>query len=111
MKRPGRSERGQAAIELVALLPALAVAGLMILQLLAAGAAAEYAGHAAEAGALALLQDRDPVKAARDSLPSWSRRRVEVRVVGRRVRVRLRPPTLVPVLSDVLASSAEARAG
>jgi pilus assembly protein CpaE len=110
--RPGRrGEGGQATIELVALLPALAAVAMAILQLLAAGATAEYAGHAAEAGALALLQERDPVQAVRDSLPSWSRRRVTVRVLGRRVRVRLRPPALVPVMSDVLASSAEARAG
>ena len=110
--RPGRrGEGGQATVELVALLPALAAVAMAILQLLAAGATAEYAGHAAEAGALALLQDRDPVHAVRDSLPSWSRRRVTVRVLGRRVRVRLRPPALVPVMSDALASSAEARAG
>jgi hypothetical protein len=111
MRPGGRGEYGQATIELVALLPALAAVAMAILQLLAAGATAEYAGHAAEAGALALLQDRDPVQAVHDSLPSWSRRRVTVRVLGQRVRVRLRPPALVPVMSDALASSAEAHAG
>ena len=104
-------ERGQAAVELVALLPVLAVAGLAVFQLLAAGAAAEYAGHAAEAGAIAVLQERDPAAAARSALPAWSRRRMEVRVSGRRVRVRLRPPALIRSLGDLLATTAEARAG
>jgi hypothetical protein len=95
----------------VALLPTLALAGLTVLQLLVAGATGEYAGHAAEAGAVAILQDRDPVAAARASLPSWTGRHVDVRVHGRQVRVLLRPRRLLPFVADALASTAEARAG
>ena len=61
-----RSERGQSSVEIVALLPLLALVALTVLQLLAAGAASELADHAAEAGAVALLQQRDPAQAVRD---------------------------------------------
>ena len=110
-RRAARGESGQSALEIVALLPALALAALTILQLLVAGATAEYAGHAAEAGAVAILQDRDPAAAARAALPAWTGRHVEVRVRGRGVRVRLRPRGLLPFVADALASTVEARAG
>lgn len=106
-----RSQRGQATLEVVALLPALALAGLTVLQLLVAGATAEYAGHAAEAGAVAIIQERDPVVAARAALPSWTGRDVSVRVRGRQVRVSLRPRRLLPLVADALSSSADAKAG
>ena len=64
--RPG--PRGQASVELVALLPLAALVALAIGQLLAAGAARELAGNAAEAGAAALLQGGDPAAAARAAL-------------------------------------------
>jgi hypothetical protein len=110
MRRVG-DEAGQSAVELVALLPVLAIAGLAVLQLLAAGAAREYAGHAAEAGAVALFQDRDPAQAAREALPGWSRRRVRVSVAGRAVRVRVRPPALLPGVTRWLEASGAAHAG
>ena len=80
-------------------------------QLLAAGAAGELADHAAEAAAVALLQGADPKAAARDAVPGWSRERMSVRVDGRRVRVRLRPPSPIPALADLLEASREADAG
>ena len=104
-------ERGQAAVELVLLAPLLVVIALAAAQLLAAGAAAALAGHAAEAGAVALLQGADPVAAARSALPGWSRRRVLVQVHGRRVRVRLRPPSPVAALGRMLEASRDADAG
>jgi len=106
-----RSERGQSSVEIVALLPLLALVALTVLQLLAAGAASELADHAAEAGAVALLQQRDPAQAVRDALPGWSRDRVTVTVRDRRVRVRVRPPALTDALAEKLASTAEADAG
>jgi hypothetical protein len=106
-----RSGRGQAAVEVVGILPLLAVAGVAVLQLLAAGAAHEYAGHAAEAGAIALADGRDAKDAARDALPGWSRRRLDVRIDGRRVRVRLRPPAVIGRVGDLLAAEATADAG
>lgn len=106
-----RGHRGQSTVEIVALLPLLALAGLAIMQLLAAGAAYELAGHAAEAGAVAIAEGRDPARAARESIPTWSRRRVRVHVSGRKVSVRLRPPAIVDGLGDLLAANAEADAG
>jgi len=102
---------GQASVELVGVLPLVAVIALAVAQLLAAGAARELAGHAAEAGAAAILQHRDPGQAARAALPDWSRERMAVAVDGRVVRVVLRPPGLLPGLASALAAHAQADAG
>jgi len=104
-------ESGQAAIELVAVAPLLLVAVLAVAQLLAAGAAQELADHAAEAGAIALLQQTDPAAAAREAVPGWSRGRVDVRVRDRHVRVRLRPRSFLPKLAELLEATGEAHAG
>ena len=104
-------ESGQASVELVVLAPMLVMVVLAVAQLLAAGAAGELADHAAEAGAVAMLQGADPATAARDALPGWSRSRMSVRVDGRRVQVRLRPPSPIPALADRLESRREADAG
>lgn len=103
-------ERGQAAVELVAALPALLLAALLALQLLAAGYALSLADGAAEAGALALAAGRPAAAAARSALPGWARDDVEVRVSGGRVTVRLRPPSPLPSLADRLAVSSTAAA-
>jgi hypothetical protein len=102
---------GQATVELVALLPLAALIALAIGQLLAAGAARELAGNAAEAGAAAILQGADPTAAARDALPGWSRDHADVRVDGRRVEVRVHPRALMPVLAESLVATASADAG
>jgi hypothetical protein len=104
-------ESGQASVELVALAPMLLAAALAVSQLLAAGAAQELADHAAEAGAVALLQQTDPAEAARDAVPGWSSGRVDVRVQDRRVRVRVRPRTFLPALAELLEATGEADAG
>jgi hypothetical protein len=102
---------GQASVELVAVLPLALLVALAIAQLLAAGAARELAGNAAEAGAVALLQGSDPGAAARAALPGWSRERARVHVAGRRVEVRIRPRAVLPLLADRLAAVASADAG
>lgn len=104
-------QRGQASVELVALLPVLVVGALVAAQLLAAGRCRELAGHAATAGAMALLQDEDPAAAARHALPGWSRSRLDVAIRGRVVRVVLRPPGLLPGVGRALRSRARADAG
>ena len=86
----GRS--GQASVELVGTLGALALAALVAFQLLAAGYAAVMADHAAEAAALALANGREPGGAARAAIPGWPRSAVRVRSDGRRVAVELTPP-------------------
>lgn len=104
-------ERGQASVELVAMLPVAAVVLLAALQVLAAGAAHVMAGHAAGAGAIALLEHADARLAAQDALPDWSRRRMTITLEGSVVSVRLRPPTLVPGLAGLLTSTERADAG
>jgi hypothetical protein len=102
---------GQASVELVAALPALALAALVALQLLAAGYALTLADGAAEAGALALASGRSAAVAARAALPGWAKDEIDVSVHGGEVSVRLRPPAALPALAEHLAvtSSAAAR--
>lgn len=102
---------GQASVELVAMLPVAVAVMLAALQLLAAGATRELAGHAAGAGAVALLQRADARDAARDAVPGWSRARMAITVRGPAVTVRMRPPTLLPGLAAVLESTVRADAG
>lgn len=101
-------EEGQGTVELVAALPALLLAGLVALQLLATGYALTLADGAAEAGALALAMGRPPAIAARDALPGWAEGEVEVSVQGGRITVRLRPPSPFPALADRLTVTSSA---
>lgn len=104
-------DSGQASVELVGMLPLLVGLSFGIFQLLAAGAAHEVADGAAEAGAVALLQDRDARAAARRALPGWSRAHARIELHGRRVQVRVRPRGPVPALSRRLGVTASAHAG
>ena len=107
-------DRGQASIEILGLLPLIAVLALVGCTVVASYAAHEQAGEAAAAGALALLQGAaDPRTAAREALPRGSRARATIAVQGRRVHVRVLPRTLVPVpgLASRLAGTAHADAG
>jgi hypothetical protein len=103
-------EDGQATVELVAALPVLLLAGLLALQLLAAGYTLTLADGAAEAGALALASGRPPAAAARDVLPGWAEGEVDVSVGGGRVTVRLSPPSPLPQIADRLAVTSTAAA-
>jgi hypothetical protein len=104
------AERGQAAVELIAALPALLLAALVALQLLAAGYAMTLADGAAEAGALALASGGSAADAARAALPGWAEDDVSVKVEGGTVSVRLRSPSAIPALSERLAVSSSAAA-
>jgi hypothetical protein len=104
------AERGQATVELVAALPALLLAGMVALQLLATGYSMTLADGAAEAGALALVSGGSAAKAAREALPGWAEDDVSVEVEGGTVSVRLRPPSPIPALSERLAVSSSAAA-
>ncbi len=105
--------RGQASVELVAALPALVLAALVALQLLAAGYALTLADGAAEAGALALAAGGSPKDSVRAALPGWADDDVSVTVEGNRVSVRLRPPSPFGAVAERLAvtSTASARVG
>jgi hypothetical protein len=106
------AERGQATVELVAALPALLLAALVALQLLAAGYAMTLADGAAEAGALALASGGSAAGAAREALPGWAKNDVSVAVEGGTVSVELRPPSPIPAVAKrlTISSSASARA-
>lgn len=99
---------GQAAIELVAGLPALLLIAVVVLQLLAVGYTAVLAGNAAEAGALALTRRGPAEVAARRAIPGWARAGMRVdRRVGA-VHVQMRPPRLLPWADRLLRVRASA---
>lgn len=104
-------ERGQASVEVVALVPVLVLAAGASFEALAAGAGHELAGHAAEAGAIALSEGADPRAAARAAVPDWSRSGLRIRVRGTKVAVRLRPLAPARAIGRLLESEAVADAG
>ncbi|MBI4898211.1 MAG: hypothetical protein HY827_07570 [Actinobacteria bacterium] len=101
MTLPRRSH-GQALVELIAVVPFVIVFGLLCCQALMAGSAYVYADNAAHAAALAEQLGRDGRRAARDSLPGWSRGGVRVRSDHGRVDVWLTPRAVLPPLSRFL---------
>jgi hypothetical protein len=105
---PPLAERGQASLELLAGIPALVLAGLVALQLLAAGYSLTLADGAAEAGAMALAAGRPAAPAVREALPGWARDRVDVSIRGGRLTVRLQPPSPLPAVGRSLAISSSA---
>ena len=100
-------EHGQATVELAALLPLVLVIALAGYALLSGLAAGEQSGVAAEAGAIALLQDRDPATAARAALSPSTR--ATIRVSGRTVTVTVHPR--VPLVARLLRTRVTAHAG
>jgi hypothetical protein len=88
-----RAADGQASVEFLAGIPALVLAGLVALQLLATGYSLTLADGAAEAGAMALAAGEPAAPAVREALPGWARGRADVDVRGGRLTVRLRPPS------------------
>ncbi len=99
---------GQATVEVLAGIPALVVAGLIALQLLAAGYTLTLADGAAEAGAMALAAGRPPGPAVRQALPGWAGDRLDLSVDGGELTVRLRPPSPVEGLARGLEVSSSA---
>ena len=86
-------DEGQASLELLAGVPALVLAGVVALQLLATGYSLTLADGAAEAGAMALAAGKPAAPAVREALPGWARGRSQVEVDGGRLTVRLEPPS------------------
>jgi uncharacterized protein (UPF0333 family) len=102
------SEHGQASLELLAAIPALLLAGLIALQLLAAGYAVSLADGAAEAGAMAVAAGRPAEPAVRAALPGWAADRSEVAVDRGRLTVTLRPPSPLKGVASALAIGSSA---
>jgi hypothetical protein len=107
MAGPSRGH-GQASVELLAALPALALAAVLALQLLLVGYSLTIADGAAEAGALAGTAGRDAKRAAVEALPRWARGRSQVSADGGRVKVELRPPAPLAAIGKALTVSSEA---
>jgi Flp pilus assembly protein TadG len=105
-----RREAGQATVELVAAVPALLLAALISLQLLAAGYALTLADGAAEAGALALAEGGSAAEAARQALPGWADDDISVSIADGAVSVRLRPPSPFGAIAERLAVTSTASA-
>jgi hypothetical protein len=105
-KRIPADRSGQASVEFVAVLPALAACLVLAGQTVAVGWALWSAGNAARAGARAEQVGSDAEAAARRALPGSLRAGAVIRS-GDGVRVRVRIPALVPGISlpSVSASS------
>jgi hypothetical protein len=107
------SRSGQASVEFIAVLPALAVSLVLAAQAVAAGWALWAAGNAARSGARAEAVGADARDAARAALPGALRGGAVIRA-GDGVRVRVRIPALVPGVTlptVTAASSLDADAG
>jgi hypothetical protein len=104
------AERGQATVELVVALPAMLLAAMVALQLLATGYAMTLADGAAEAGALALASGGSAADAARAAVPGWAEDDVAVEIEGGKVSVWLQPPSPLAALSERLTVSSSAAA-
>jgi hypothetical protein len=84
---------GQAAVELVATVPALLAGAVVALQLLVLGYSVTLVDGAAEAGALAAAAGQPVAPAVRDALPGWAQGRVELSRSGGELRVSLVAPS------------------
>jgi hypothetical protein len=93
-------ERGQASVELVAVIPALAILVVLAAQVAAIGWALWSAEGAARAGSRAAAAGGDATRAARSALPEPLRSTAQVSSAGG-VRVTLRAPALAPGLPQV----------
>ena len=91
-----RAQDGQAAVELVAVLPFVALVAMLLWQVAVAGQAAWLAGSAARAAARANAVGLDPAAAARGVLPRSLERGLRIRSADDgTVRVGLGVPSVV----------------
>ena len=97
--------RAQASVELVAVLPALAISLVIAAQTVVVGWALWSAGNAARAGARAEQVGSDAEAAARHALPGALRDGAAIRS-GDGVRVKVRVPAIVPGMSLPSVSAA-----
>jgi hypothetical protein len=103
------SERGQASVELLGVLPAVLLAALAAWQIVLAGHTAWLAGNAARVAARAEAVGRDPGTAGRGALPVHLRRGSIVRERhDGRIDVRVRIPIVVKGAASPLRVGASA---
>lgn len=101
------SERGQATVETVALLPLVVLLGALVWQAAVAGQALWMAGSAARAAARATAVGADPDAAARSALTPSLRHGLQVQTHDASTRVTVRIPL---VLAGGALTTVEARA-
>lgn len=94
-----RSERGQASVELVAVLPFVVLLAVLVLQLAIVGYGLWTSANAARAGARAAHVGGDAKAAARSAVPEQLRRGFEAR--GEPLDVSLRVPSLIPGVKSI----------
>jgi hypothetical protein len=97
---PNGSERGQASVELIAVIPAVAVLLVLAVQVAAVGWALWSAEGAARAGARAAAAGAAAAPAARSALPAALRAGARVEDADG-VRVRLGAPAVGPGLPSI----------
>jgi TadE-like protein len=100
------SERAQASVELVVLLPLLAVLAAAAWQGVLVGWTALSAQQAARAGARAALGGEPAGPAVAHALPASMRDRVLVQRAGGRLQVRVAVPVALPWFSATVDASA-----
>ena len=96
-----RDEHGQAAAELVAVIPLLLVLLAAVAQLAVAGYALWTAGDAARAGARAATVGGDAEDAARSALPGWLEHGAEISTDAGPVEVSVAAPAVLPGVSPI----------
>jgi TadE-like protein len=106
------SERGQASVELVAMLPVVLLVGALVWQLALAGHTAWLTAHAARAAARAEKVGRSPAEAARSALPRSLEAGLGIeRIEGGGVRVSGRLPLLLRAWHSPLRVAASSSLG
>lgn len=100
-----RAEDGQAAVELVAMLPLVVLIAALLCQLALAGHATWAAAAAARAAARANAVGHDPRQAARNAVPADLRRNLRVSERDGAIRVHVDIPVLAPGLDFGRASA------
>ena len=105
-----RSERGQASVELIAIVPALVVLAILAAQLAVAGWALWSAAGSARAGARAAAVGGDAAAAARSALPPALREGSRVETANG-VAVRVNAPGLASGMPSVPVSAHAALPG
>ena len=104
-----RCERGQASVELVAMVPFVLLVGAVVWQLALAGHAAWAGANAARVAARAEAVGRDGERAARSALPSYLERGLTVdRERSGTVRVGVRVPVFFGFAGRVAIESTAA---
>lgn len=103
------TQRGQASVELVALLPLLALLLLALVQAALAGYVAWSASTAARAGARAVAVGRDPTGPVRAAAPIGGAR-ARIRRDGDTLRVRLPVPSVLPLSLGFVSGAARLEA-